>query len=259
MISEVFYYDFDLISVLFFYLEANFYTNKKYILFGTNQKLTIQAAWLYIRGPYKRARLYRQLGQTFEKPMLDINPPCANYCTNWFSKLSCWVIFSLSPFVERANSARAVQTVNIRPREFWSFPKIMSGPFCKTCFFTSPSYAPKWEVKLYNVVSHDGFRLLSHFSPYVLPTFWDLGWIDFDFGFSTVCPILLGQTEILQNWLGSGTMPNLGLRGDASPCTQYDWAYMVRSPRISSTCVPEIHSSVFPPEVLSKTPIAGHL
>ena len=173
--------------------------------------------------------------------------------------------FRFPLLLREQNSARAVQTVNIRPREFWSFPKIMSGPFCKTCFFTSLCSKMRSKAWQCTVVSHDRFRLLSHFSPYVLPTYrvrhalWDLGWIDFDFGFSTVCPILLGQTEILQNWLGSGTMPNLGLRGDASPCTQYDWAYMVRSPRISSTCVPEIHSSVFPPEVLSKTPIAGHL
>ena len=30
----------------------------------------------------------------------------------------------------------------------------------------------------------------------------DMGWVDPDFGYSTVCPILLGQMRIWQNWLG---------------------------------------------------------
>ena len=42
----------------FFDLEAGFYTNKKSNPVGTCQKLTIQAGWPYIRGPYKRAALY---------------------------------------------------------------------------------------------------------------------------------------------------------------------------------------------------------
>ena len=42
----------------FFYLEAGFYTNKKSNPVRTCQKLTIQAGWPYIRGPYKWAALY---------------------------------------------------------------------------------------------------------------------------------------------------------------------------------------------------------
>ena len=30
----------------------------------------------------------------------------------------------------------------------------------------------------------------------------DMGWVDPDFEYSTVCPILLGQMRIWQNWLG---------------------------------------------------------
>ena len=44
----------------FFDLEACFFTNRMSIWVGTSQKLTIQAGWPYIRGPYKRAPLYSQ-------------------------------------------------------------------------------------------------------------------------------------------------------------------------------------------------------
>ena len=42
-----------------FDLEACFFTNRMSIWVGTSQKMTIQAGWPYIRGPYKRAPLYK--------------------------------------------------------------------------------------------------------------------------------------------------------------------------------------------------------
>ena len=53
----------------------------------------------------------------------------------------------------------------------------------------------------------------------------DLGWVDF--GYSTVCPILLEQMRVWQNgswarWVKhpNQSQPNPGPRGDGSPCNQ---------------------------------------
>lgn len=50
---------------------------------------------------------------------------------------------------------------------------------------------------------------------------WDLGWVDFKYGCSTVCQIMLGQTIIWQlgNMLEHANQgqPNPGLRADGSP------------------------------------------
>ena len=53
-------------------------------------------------------------------------------------------------------------------------------------------------------------EVCSVFSPDVMSVLYrvtlvvaDLGWVDYDFGHSTVCQVLLGQTGIWQNRLGN--------------------------------------------------------
>ena len=57
----------------------------------------------------------------------------------------------------------------------------------------------------------------------------NLGWVDFDFGFPTLCLVLPGLMRNWQNWLSSWarwwnipnqSQPNRGSPGDVSPCNE---------------------------------------
>ena len=83
-----------------FDLEACFYTNKKSILFGTNQKLTIQAGWPYIRGPYKRALLY----------LVSLDP-VSPYLKNLQARRGLLPSF-LAPFIDMFHEYAALEHVS---------------------------------------------------------------------------------------------------------------------------------------------------